>query len=152
MKVYTLEREQFLPTTLQHAWSFFSSPGNLATITPPDMSFQVKSKVPDDIYEGLLIEYTIKPLLGIGVNWVTRIGTVKQPNKFVDTQLKGPYALWEHTHTFVEKDGGVLMFDSVRYGIPLGILGRLANWLVVRRKLEHIFDFRFKKLEEIFKK
>lgn len=152
MKVYTLEREQFLPVSLQEAWSFFSSPANLSEITPKDMGFTVLSQVPAEIYKGLLIEYRVAPLLGISMKWVTKIGDVQPPFLFVDTQLKGPYALWEHTHIFKEQDGGVMMTDTVRYSVPLGILGRLANSIFVRKRLEQIFDFRYSTLENYFKK
>lgn len=152
MKVYTLEREQFLPVDIQQAWAFFSSPANLDTITPPDMGFDVISEVPAHISEGLLIEYRITPLLGIKLKWITRIAVVEPPAKFIDTQLTGPYALWEHTHTFEKRSEGVLMRDKVRYAVPFGILGRLANALIVKNKLEHIFNFRYNKLEELFKK
>jgi ligand-binding SRPBCC domain-containing protein len=153
MNIYTLHKEQFLPVTLQAAWEFFSTPMNLAKITPDDMAFEVISKFDDGykIHKGLLIEYRVSPLFGIRMKWITEIGDVVPLKKFVDTQLKGPYALWEHTHTFVEQDGGVLMHDDVRYALPMGVLGTIAHTLVVKKKLEDIFNYREKVLEGIFK-
>lgn len=152
MKIYSLHREQFLPLSLNDAWLFFATPRNLAKITPADMGFEILSDATeDDIYEGMQIEYYVRPLFGIKMKWVTRIGKVQAPLIFVDTQLKGPYALWEHTHTFEETEGGVQMKDVVRYAIPMGIFGRLANLLVVRKKLEHIFDYRHNVLNKLFK-
>ena len=91
-------------------------------------------------------------MLGIPLNWVTRIGAVNEPVMFVDTQEKGPYALWEHTHTFKEEKGGIMMTDSVNYGLPLGILGDIAHAMFVKKRLNDIFDFRFKTLEAFFNK
>lgn len=152
MKVYTLHREQFLPITLQEAWDFFSTPLNLEKITPADMGFVVLTDVKGkSIYKGMRIEYTVSPLLGIKMHWVTEIGDVDAPLKFVDNQLKGPYALWEHTHVFTEVKGGVMMHDDVRYGLPLGVLGTIAHVLVVKNKLQSIFDFRAETLKKYFK-
>ena len=152
MNTYTLHREQFLPVTLQEAWEFFSTPMNLEKITPGDMAFEVITNLEgQSIYKGMLIEYRVTPLFGIRMKWVTKIGDVVPLKKFVDTQLKGPYALWEHTHTFTEKDGGVLMHDDVRYGLPMGVFGTIAHTIVVKKKLENIFDYRAEVLRKFFK-
>jgi ligand-binding SRPBCC domain-containing protein len=150
--VYFLRREQLLPVDLLTAWSFFSSPNNLAKITPPEMSFKPLSTFNESqqIYPGMLIDYKVKPLFGISLFWRTEIVDVQKPYSFVDTQLKGPYRLWEHTHTFTEKENGVLMQDVVKYQLPLGPLGVLANALLVRKKLESLFAFRKAAIERIF--
>ena len=150
--VYFLRREQLLPVDLLTAWRFFSSPNNLAKITPPEMGFKTLSTFNDgqEIYTGMLIDYYVKPLFGISLFWRTEIVDVQKPYLFVDTQLKGPYRLWEHTHTFTEKENGVLMQDVVKYQLPLGPLGVLANSLLVRRKLESLFAFRKVAIERIF--
>ena len=99
------------------------------------------------MYEGLMIEYTVKPLLGIPMNWVTEIKTVKDLEFFVDEQRIGPYKIWHHEHHFKEVEGGVEMTDIVSYELPLGILGRMMHPIIVKKKLEEIFDFRFKAVE-----
>ena len=98
----------------------------------------------------MLIEYRVKPLLGISMKWVTEITGVDAPHVFTDRQLKGPYALWEHTHRFERVKGGVEMTDEVKYALPLGWLGRFAHVLVVKNKLKQIFDFRTEALEKLF--
>ncbi len=152
MKVYTLHREQFLPISIQQAWDFFSQAQNLEKITPKDMGFVVRTKLDDTpIYNGMKIDYTVSPLFNIPMHWRTEITSVDAPNKFTDKQLKGPYALWEHTHTFQEVTGGVRMTDNVLYGLPLGWLGTLAHKLIVKNKLEGIFNFRAITLNNYFK-
>ena len=148
--MYQLKRTQFIKTDLKTAWDFFSSPGNLKKITPQYMGFDVRTELPEKMYEGLMIEYTVKPLLGIPMNWITEIKTVKDLHFFVDEQRKGPYKIWHHEHHFKVKDGGVEMTDIVSYELPLGILGRVMHPFVVQKKLEEIFDFRFKAVEELF--
>lgn len=152
MKIYHLRRTQTLPISLEEAWRFFSSPVNLATITPPHMKFKILHvSGPPDIYAGQLICYRLFVLPFVPMRWTTEITHVNEPHHFVDIQLFGPYSLWHHQHFFKEVPGGVEMTDEVSYAIPLGILGRLANALFVRRELNRIFDFRFKTLSSIFK-
>jgi len=111
------------------------------------MGFDVTTELPEKMYEGLMIEYTVKPLLGIPMNWITEIKTVKDLEFFVDEQRKGPYKIWHHEHHFKEVDGGVEMTDIVSYELPLGFLGRIMHPILVRKKLDEIFDYRFKVVE-----
>jgi len=153
MRIYHLRREQFLPVSIDKAWGFFSSPGNLSDITPPGMGFTILSQFTGEpIHTGMKIDYIVKPLLNIPLKWTTEITWVMEPYTFIDKQAKGPYALWEHTHTFSEVPGGVRMVDEVLYAMPLGILGRLVHFLVVNKKLKDIFDFRRDKLLQLFGK
>ena len=148
--MYQLKRKQLVKTDLKTCWDFFSSPQNLKKITPEYMGFNIKYELPEKMYEGLMIEYTVKPVLGIPMTWVTEIKTVKDNLFFVDEQRKGPYKIWHHEHHFKEVDGGIEMTDIVSYEIPLGIIGRLAHSLFVRKKLESIFNYRIQMVDEIF--
>jgi ligand-binding SRPBCC domain-containing protein len=151
MAQYVLEREQFLPISVDEAWKFFSTPRNLAVITPPEMGFVIRQPFDDkDAYAGQRITYTVKPVLGIPLTWVTLIEDVEAPYKFVDTQQKGPYKRWWHQHTFEAVDGGVLMRDRVEYELPFGPLGDIAHGIFVKRKLQGIFDYRTTTLERLF--
>ena len=152
MKIYTLTFKQNIPATLETAWNYFSSPTNLAHITPPNMAFKVTSDLSEDhkMYPGMIITYKISPLPGYTTNWVTEITHVKPQNYFVDEQRAGPYAFWHHQHHFVEIPGGVAMMDLLHYAIPFGFLGRIANSMLVEKRLMEIFDFRKKKITEIF--
>ncbi len=148
--MYQLKRTQFIKADLSTCWNFFSSPDNLKIITPSYMGFEVKTEVPEKMYEGLMIAYTVRPLFGIPMSWITEIKTVKENEFFVDEQRKGPYTIWHHEHHFKEVEGGVEMTDIVSYVIPLGILGKIAHPIIVRKKLEEIFAYRFEKVEELF--
>ena len=148
--MYQLKRTQFVKTDLETCWNFFSSPKNLKVITPDYMGFDVLIDLPEKMYEGLMIEYTVRPLLGLPMKWITEIKYVHDHKYFVDEQRKGPYKIWHHEHHFKEVEGGVEMTDIVSYELPLGILGRLVHPVLVKNKLEEIFDYRFKKVEELF--
>ena len=148
-----LYREKQLNCDLQTAWDFFSSPMNLPKITPKDMAFTVLSKHnTEKIVEGMTIDYTVSPLLGIPMKWKTRITEVILNKSFTDFQEKGPYKLWNHHHEFIANEKGVLMIDKVDYELPFGVLGNLAHTLFVKKKLEKIFNYRFHILENLFNK
>jgi len=148
--MHQLKREIELPIGIEEAWDFFSSPKNLKVITPPRMGFHIKSELPERMYSGQIITYTVTPLLGIPMTWVTEIKHVQHQRLFVDEQRFGPYALWHHKHFFTPIEGGVHMTDIVDYKIPLGYFGKLMDPILVRPQLKDIFDFRTKKLEELF--
>lgn len=151
MKIYNLKRVQVLPISLAEAWAFFSTPRNLSKITPEHMGFKiVYISGGDKTYSGQIIRYKVSILPGITVNWTTEITHVQEPVYFVDEQRFGPYALWHHQHHFREVPGGVEMTDEVNYAVPLGLLGRLANWLFVEREVNRIFDHRFRVLADYF--
>ncbi|KIC91256.1 SRPBCC family protein [Flavihumibacter sp. ZG627] len=151
MAVHSLRTEQRLPVDIKQAWDFFSSPANLSVITPSKMDFRIISKHHGNkMYPGQLIEYTVKPVLGVPLYWMTEITHVEPQRFFVDEQRYGPYSLWHHQHHFREIDGGVEMTDIVHYKIPLGWLGDIANTIFVKKQLAEIFDYRFKKVEELF--
>ncbi len=153
MAVYSIRTTQKIPIGIEKAWDFFSNPGNLATLTPGSLDFRTISKYHGDrMYPGQIIEYRIKPLLGIPVYWMTEITHVEDRKYFVDEQRFGPYALWHHQHHFAVIEGGVEMTDIVHYKNPLWLLGDLANALFVKKQLREIFDYRFRKVEELFGK
>ena len=140
-RVYTLEREQLLPLPPGETFEFFGNAVNLEAITPPWLHFRVVTAAPIAVDAGTLIEYRLR-LHGLPLRWLTRIESWEPGRRFVDIQLRGPYRLWHHTHTFEPHDGGTLMRDRVRYALPLGPFGRVARTVLVRRDLDRIFDFR----------
>lgn len=148
--VYTLEVSQFLKIDMNEAWKFFSSPENLATITPPEMGFVITSGQPEKMFPGQIITYKVSPFPGFVTNWVTEITHVLAGSYFVDEQRFGPYQMWHHIHRFEEKQSGVLMTDQVSYKLPFGFIGRIAHGLFVKAQLKRIFEFREQKLDELF--
>lgn len=150
MKIYTLHSKQLLPITKQQAWDFLSDPKNLKVITPDYMGFHILSGADRPMYSGQIIQYIVTPLLGIKTKWVTEITHVKEGSYFVDEQRFGPYALWHHKHFIKEVDGGVEMEDIIDYKVPFGILGQWVQPLLVKPKLQEIFDYRREKLIQLF--
>jgi len=152
-KVYSLKTIQNIPISLNAAWDFFSSPANLKEITPSNLGFQIVSKFHGEkMYPGQIIEYIVKPLLGIPLYWMTEITHVADEKYFVDEQRFGPYTMWHHQHHFREIKGGVEMIDIVHYKLPLWILGDIANVILVKNQLKGIFDYRFEAVEKRFGK
>ena len=115
------------------------------------MGFVVTSDLGDkSIYEGMVIDYTVSPLLRIPVKWKTKITHVDFQKSFTDLQEKGPYKYWNHFHEFAANEKGVLIKDTVDYELPFGFMGSIVHKLIVKRKLETIFSYRNQVLEETF--
>ena len=149
MGFYQFKREQKVNSTLEEIWDFISSPRNLKEITPDYMGFDITTEnLPEKMYPGMMISYTVTPLLGIKTTWVTEITQVKDKAYFVDEQRVGPYTIWHHEHIIDPIEGGVLMKDIVSYKPPFGFLGSIANVLVIKKKLNEIFNYRTKALDE----
>ena len=149
--VHTLRNVQRIPATLEKTWGFFSDPNNLLNITPPFLNLKVTNEIfGTETYQGQIITYTVKPLFGIPIHWMTEIIHVEPMKLFVDEQRKGPYKLWHHQHHFKTITGGVEMTDIVHYRLPLGFLGNVANALTIKTKLNEIFFFRFQKINQVF--
>jgi ligand-binding SRPBCC domain-containing protein len=149
MRVHTLRREQTIDRTPDEVFAFFSSPENLAAITPPWLAFRILTPRPLVAKAGGLIDYTIR-WMGIPVRWTTIITDWDPPRKFVDQQVRGPYSLWHHEHAIEATAEGTRMTDTVTHVLPFGIVGELAYRLLVRRQLEEIFDYRAAVIKRVF--
>ena len=148
--VHKLIQTQTLPVEQSVLWDFVSVPQNLNEITPPDMAFKIVGDLPDRATAGLLLEYRVKiPFLG-WTPWLTEIKYVEEGVSFMDEQRVGPYKLWLHVHRLETVEGGTKMTDEIRYQMPFGLLGSIAHVLFVRRTLRRIFDYRRRKLDELF--
>lgn len=150
MKIFKFIRKQELPITIEEAWNFFSKPDNLLHITPPSLGFVITSDLPPKMYQGMIVTYTVTPILNYPIQWVTEITHLNEPHFFVDEQRFGPYKFWHHQHLFSETKSGVEMTDLIHYALPLGPIGKIANRLFVIKQLNQIFDFRRKYLQEKF--
>jgi ligand-binding SRPBCC domain-containing protein len=150
LKIYTLHSKQNLPISKAKAWEFLSNPKNLKVITPDYMGFHILSGADKPMFAGQIIQYIVTPVFGIKTKWVTEITHVQDTTYFVDEQRFGPYALWHHKHFIKEIDGGVEMEDIIDYKVPFGWLGQLVHPILVKPKLDEIFEYRRKKLIELF--
>lgn len=151
MPAHSLKAIQNIPCSLEKAWDFFSDPANLPLITPAELSFKVISKHHGKkMYPGQIIEYYVAPVAGIRLYWMTEITHVEPMQYFIDEQRYGPYSMWHHQHHFREVEGGVEMTDIVHYKNPLGFIGSLVNSFLVKPRLKKIFEFRYRKVIEMF--
>ncbi len=153
MGFYQFKRKLIVNTTINDLWNFIATPANLKRITPEYMGFDITSEdLPEKMYEGMIISYQVSPVFGLKTTWVTEITKLKEKQYFIDEQRIGPYKMWHHQHFIEPSERGVLMTDIVSYQPPFGILGNVANTLLIRKKLIEIFEFRTKALQRIFEK
>ncbi len=144
-----LRRQALIDLPLAEVFPFFADAANLEAITPPELSFRITSPLPITMQVGALIDYRLQ-LFGISFNWQTLISEWQPPHNFVDEQLKGPYRLWRHRHSFSERGEQTEMVDVVDYQLPFWPFGELAAPLV-QRQLERIFDYRQERISQLLK-
>ncbi len=149
MKTHLLEREQRVAAPLERVFAFFSDAANLEALTPPWLRFRIVTPTPIEMRPGATIEYRID-WHALPIRWQTEITEWSPPRQFVDVQVHGPYRHWHHTHKFASVDGGTIVGDRVQYALPLGVLGRLAHRLAVRRDVERVFDYRAERIAARF--
>ncbi|PTX96598.1 SRPBCC family protein [Opitutus sp. ER46] len=145
-----LHREQFVAGDPARIWDFFCAPGNLDTLTPPQLRFRIVGDPPARMYAGQMIEYRVGILPGVWTRWLTEITHVRAGEYFVDEQRIGPYRLWHHEHRFAPVVGGLQMTDHVTYDVGWGPAGALAERLWVRGQLRRIFDYRHDRIAALF--
>jgi ligand-binding SRPBCC domain-containing protein len=149
--IHVLQSSQIIRASMERAWDFFSDPRNLSKITPPELDFTIINELPERVYPGMMIEYRVRPLLGIPVRWLTEITHVEPGQRFVDEQRVGPYRIWHHEHHFKQLDGDrIELRDCVTYVLPFSPLGDLAHPFLVKPQLAKIFAFREKAVEKFF--
>jgi ligand-binding SRPBCC domain-containing protein len=151
MAIHVLERRQIIRATIAECWDFFSNPRNLAEITPKTLDFVVLSELPRKMHPGLVIEYRVRPLLGIPMTWLTEITHVEEPRYFVDEQRVGPYKIWHHEHFFEAlPDGRIELRDLVHYVLPFSPFSEVIHPILVKPQLDQIFAYREKAVRERF--
>jgi ligand-binding SRPBCC domain-containing protein len=141
--------EQLVRRSRSEVFEFFSRAENLERITPPSLRFRILTPQPIEMRSGTLIDYELR-LWGVPFRWRTLIESYEPESSFVDVQLKGPYRVWRHTHTFSDHTDGTLIRDRVEYELPFGVLGELPHRLFVRRQVEQIFRHRRAVIDELF--
>jgi ligand-binding SRPBCC domain-containing protein len=148
--IHRLARSQTVLAPIDQVWDYFSNPENLNEITPPDMHFEITHNDSKVMHTGQLIEYRVKFMAASRSRWLTEISHVNPQAYFVDEQRIGPYRFWYHEHGFEEFQSGTRINDRVTYQLPFGPLGDLVHTVLVRRRLQEIFDFRYEKIKLLF--
>ncbi len=148
--MYNLRKETLVTTDMGKAWDFIRNPGNLNLITPPDMAFEIVSELPDEMFEGMLVEYRVRiPVVGTRP-WLSELKHIVPGRSFVDEQKIGPYKLWYHYHALEQVGDKIKFIDQVTYEVPYCIFGKMAHALFIRKTLERIFAYREERFKEIF--
>ena len=149
--MFQLKKIQILDAPLREVFPFFATPANLEKITPDNLGFKIKTPSPLVMEEGAIFYYTIKLGL-IKFPWKTLITRYDPPFVFQDIQTFGPYKKWEHTHEFIDMGDRTKIIDTIEYDLFPKFLSKSINRLFIRKRVERIFDFRTRILEQIFNK
>lgn len=156
MADYVLERRLWLPRPRPDVFGFFARPHNLALVNRPSARLRWLSPPPEMLTAGSLLDFSVRSA-GLRSRWRVFVREFDPPYRFVDVQLRGPFARWEHRHRFLEgsatEDGaagpGTWVEDRVTYRLPMGALGRLAHRLGMRRQIAGLFDYRDARLRSL---
>ena len=135
---FKLTCEICIPRPVQEVFEFFANPNNLELITPKLLQFKITDAPKTPLEEGSIIDYKLK-IHHIPIRWKTLISKWNPPYSFEDTQLKGPYMQWIHSHDFSEENGVTKMKDVVRYKV---FGGSLINKIFVKKDVLKIFEHR----------
>ena len=149
--MHLFKSEQNLPISINQAWDFFSNPANLMVLTHPKMKMKMESENGlNPIFKGKILKISVTLFGFFPSTFLSEISEVQAPDFFIDTQLKGPFAFWQHKHLLTEIDGGTKITDEVTLKFPLGFIGVVANYLFGKKYLENVFKYRKKVLDERF--
>lgn len=129
-------------------FAFFSNPQNLEELTPDWLHFEILTPMPVEMAAGTCIDYRLR-WYGIRLRWRSEIAAWEPPGRFVDRQIRGPYRVWIHEHSFADLNGGTLVGDTVEYATRGGGGILIDKWLV-GRDLDRIFTYRHNRLRERF--
>ncbi|MGK0406393.1 MAG: ligand-binding SRPBCC domain-containing protein [Roseivirga sp.] len=150
--MYLHSARQVVPLSVKEVWDFFSHAKNLKELTPPEMKMQIINEQDQDqeMYAGMVISYTVSPLLGIRLPCSSEITQVKLGEYFIDSMIEGPFKIWHHQHFFKEVESGTEIIDMVHYQLPFGLLGKLFQPIIVKQKVKGIFEYRKTRIKELF--
>jgi uncharacterized protein len=144
---HILESRVWLAKPRPEVFAFFADPGHLALLTPPSWHLRVLA-ADATLAAGAVLDFRLY-WLGLPLTWRAFIREYDPPFRFVDVQVRGPYARWEHRHRFLEEGGGTWVEDRVTYRLPLGPLGSVAHALVVGRQLRGLWEYRRRRLDAL---
>ena len=155
MADHILERRLWLPRPRPEVFEFFADPASLSRVQPAWARPRWIAPPPLRLDAGAVLDFRVPAL---PVAWRVMIREWDAPYRFVDVQLRGPFARWEHRHRFVEgpRDGGAggapgtWIEDRVTYRLPGAALGQIAHALGAGRRVRALFDYRDRRLRELF--
>jgi ligand-binding SRPBCC domain-containing protein len=147
MADYIMESRMWLPKPRAEVFAFFADPANLVRISPPSLGPRLVGP-PPTMTAGATFDLALR-WLGFPLRWRAFVREYDPPFRFLDVQVRGPYARWEHRHIFLAEAGGTTVEDRVVYRLPLGPLGKLAHILLVHHQLQSMWRYRRHKTSEL---
>lgn len=133
-------KESILPATVEEVFAFHERPDAFALLQPPWDRVEILTP-PTSLEVGTRVELKTK----VGPFWIRIVAehvAYEHNRHFEDVMREGPFARWHHKHLFFDHEDGCRLRDEIEYAPPLGWLGRLADPVAVRPRLQRLFDYR----------
>ena len=147
MADYVMESRLWLARSRPDVFAFLADPANLARVMPP--SLRVRLLTPEvRMQAGAVLDFRLA-WLGLPLSWRLFVREWDPPYRFVDVQVRGPYARWEHRHRLLAEGDGTWLEDRVTYRLAAGAVGRAAHALVVGRQLRAAWAYRRARLQAL---
>jgi ligand-binding SRPBCC domain-containing protein len=147
MADFIVESRMWLPKPRAEVFAFFADPVTLPSLMPSSLGVRLVTP-PAAMAAGAVFDLRLV-WLGLPLRWRAFVREYDPPVRFLDVQVRGPYARWEHRHLFLVEGNGTRVEDRVVYRLPLGPLGRLAHTLVVGRQLTAMWAYRRRRIADL---
>src|SRR5262245_34776486 len=147
MADHVFEARVWLARPRPEVFAFFADPRNLLRVTAPHLRVRLRTEC-TQLAAGAVLDLDLR-WLGLPLRSRLYIREYDAPYRFVDVQVRGPWARWEHRHMFLEDRGGTWVEDRVTYRLPFGPLGRLVHAALVERQLMLAWAYRKARLEAL---
>jgi ligand-binding SRPBCC domain-containing protein len=168
--IYQIQFEQWVPIPIERVFLFFANPANLprimppatgttlaklSLVSPPETSTERPANLDSLAGAGSEIETSFRPFpfLPFRARWIALITDFEWNHHFADIQTKGPFKRFHHRHEFsrMMRNGavGTVVRDVIEYDPGFGVLGRMADKLLIEPSLKQTFAYRQKMLEKL---
>jgi ligand-binding SRPBCC domain-containing protein len=169
---HRIQFEQWVPAPIEQVFLFFSNPGNLPRIMPPQTGTELillRLVPPPGIPEEratitdrpplagagseIITSFRLIPFLPFRARWIALITEFEWNHHFADVQKQGPFKSFVHRHELKGEIrgqvNGTVVRDVIDYEVGFGWLGNLANKFFIRRQFQSTFEYRQKALGKL---
>jgi ligand-binding SRPBCC domain-containing protein len=132
-----LQISQLISAPRLEVFDFLTDPNNLPLLLRPAVNVQVVS--PDVALKRGNEVHFMMSRFGLSQSIRFRIEDILRGSRLSYRQSEGVFASWNHTIKFDEHgESGTLVTDLVDYQVPMGLIGHLADDLILKRDMTRL--------------